>query len=470
MNIYKTWAKPGGRVGLLLATFLLAGFFSSAVATAAEVAAPRPTTPSASFPMGVDVNGLMTALAGPNGDQLADELVSLNAGWVRFEFRATDPNNLRWYDRAIGRLEIRGIHMMAVLVDPWYTCETDMSQNDPTTFVSWVREVYLKGCGGGAAGGVHQLGFDELTERYPFIQDWQIWNEPNVCGFLPSDLNACGYGLWRKDIPGGEKVGVRYGMQKFGALLATVYEERANKQVKIITGGILNAHNCAPQYDPVCNTPAHPGPENCYKLLPAENYACDGGVNLFINSDAVQRYKKDNNRLPFDVLGLHPYQPYAWANGYVPPADYIPRDIALNVRRFVDSSYPIWITEWGWDFATTANQPPTCRYPTYSSTQTGCEQNAAALLESLVSGLNARPDLNIAHIFWFNLQDQSDTLQAGLMDQTGRKRASWYSFQAASKNLGSLSQRDFQSEIIRTVLNQFTAGLKNLFERAVSQK
>ncbi len=448
-------------LGWLLATFCLAIFPLQETAAAASPI-------SATFPLGVDANGLMKQLAQPDGDKLADAIASSNSGWVRFEFRATDPTNLQWYDRAIARLQSRGLHLMAVLIDPWLSCHTDTRQRDPELFAQWVRQVYLKGCGENKPGSTHQLGFDELTARYPYIQHWQIWNEPNVCGFFPGDLDICGYGLWRKDGAGGERVGLRWGMQKFGTLLATVYADRANKQVKIISGGILNAYNCSAEYGPICGTEAHPGPENCYKLQPWENYGCDGGTNLLMNSDAVQRFKRNYNRLPFDVLGLHPYQHSAWANGYVPPSVYLPHDIALNVRRFVDSSYPIWITEWSFDLANNSNQPPACNYPTPSSTRQGCERNIAALLEDAINGLNARPDLKITNLFWFNMADQADSLQTGLIDQTGRQRPAFYSFQTAASRLGLTSQQSFQADIMTSLLKQSVGNLRKLGSRLIS--
>ncbi len=451
-------------IALLLATVSAGLLFPDGEV---EAAASRPAAPSANFPMGADISAIIPRLAEPGGKYLADDLATLNLGYVRFEFRATDPAYLRVYDRAIGQLESRGIRVMAVLIEPWDKCRYDMRQNDLSGFTGWVRETYLKGCG---SGSQHQLGFDELTARYPYIQHWQIWNEPNVCGYLPSDLDACGYGLWRRDISGGEKVGVRLGMQKFGVLLATVYANRINKQVKIVTGGILSAHNCSPEYG-LCGTEANPGPENCYELKPWENFSCDAGTNLLMNSDAVQGFKRQNNRLPFDILGLHPYQAFAWANGYVPPAVYVPRDIALNVRRFVDKSYPIWITEWGFNLVADLvfDKPPVCRYPTPATNKTGCEENMAALMESVVSGLNSRPELNIANLFWFNLMDDDPALQAGLIAQDGRKRAAWYSLQTIAKAQGQASQQKFRAEILQSIFDKMGSAFKSLINQPLEQ-
>lgn len=413
---------------------------------ASQAALPSQVNPpAANFQLGTDATVMLDKLAGPEGAAAAREIAGLGGGWIRLEFKATDPTNLKRYDRAIHWLQVYGVQVMAVLVDPFATCYADINERDPAIFAQWVREVYLKGCGQDTANSVHQLGFNELTVRYPYIQYWQLWNEPNVCGFLQSDLNACGYGLWRRDTAGGERVGVRYGMQKFGALLATVYAERTNKQVKIVSGGILSAYNCSPEYDTPCNTNDHPGPDNCYKLLPWENYGCDGGVNLLINSDAVQNFLKTYQRLPFDLLGLHPYQFAAWANGYVPPADYLTQDIQRNVRRFVGSATPILISEWGFDLATTTNQPASCRYPVAATTLQGCEQNISSLMTSMIEGINARPDLNITHVFWYNYADQSATIQAGLIDQNGRKRPAFYTFQVAASKLGLASQQNIRA-------------------------
>jgi hypothetical protein len=344
------------------------------------------------------------------------------------------------------------VRILAVLVDPFATCHSNIQERDPDVFARWVREVYLKGCGQNTSNSVHQLGFNELTERYPYIQHWQLWNEPNVCGFLQSDLDACGYGLWRRDVAGGERVGVRYGMQKFGALMATVYAERTNKLVKIVSGGILSAYNCSPEYETPCNTDEHNGPEDCYKLVPWENYGCDAGVNLLVNSEAVQRFKQANNRFPFDILGLHPYQFAAWANGYVPPAYYVTQDIQRNVRRFVDNSYPIWLTEWGFDLATTTNQPAACRFPAAATTEAGCEENIASLLDSIIAGINVRPNLNITNLFWYNYADQTANIQAGLLDRTGRKRASYFTFQAAAQSFGLVSQQKSRVETLGKII------------------
>lgn len=400
--------------------------------------------PAANFQMGTDATVMLDKLAGPEGAEAARQIAELGGGWTRLEFKATDPTNLKRYDRAVGWLQVYGVQIMAVLVDPFATCYADSNERDPAVFANWVREVYLKGCGKDSATSVHQLGFNELTARYPYIQYWQLWNEPNVCGFLHTDLNACGYGLWRRDTAGDERVGVRYGMQKFGTLLATVYAERTNKQVKIVSGGILSAYNCSPEYDTPCNTNDHPGPDDCYKLQPWENYGCDGGVNLFINSEAVQNFLKTYRRLPFDLLGLHPYQFAAWANGYVPPADYLTQDIQRNVRRFVGSATPILISEWGFDLATTTNQPAACQYPVAATTPEGCEANISALMTSMVEGLNAHGDLNISHFFWYNYADQTAAIEAGLIDMNGRKRSSYFTFQTAASKLGQASQAQYR--------------------------
>ncbi len=415
------------------------------------------TSVSAAFPMGADVTGQLDLLAGPQGSEAIKDLASLNVAWVRFEFKATDPTNLKLYDLAISRLHSQGLHVLAVLVDPWESCQLDTRLKDVPGFVQWVRQVFLAGCGNNTSGSVHQLGFDELTARYPFIQYWQIWNEPNVCGFLQTDLDDCGYGLWRRDEVGGERVNVRYGMQKFGALMATVYSERANKNVKLVTGGILNAYNCSNEFDPTCT---NPGLENCYKLLPWDKFGCDAGTNLFINSDAVQAFKQANNgQLPFDVLGLHPYEPAAWSNGYVPPALYVTQDIQRNVRRFVDSKYPIWITEWGFNLTGNPGQIAACKYPNPSTAVADCEENVATLLDSLVNGINVRRDLNINNAFWFNLADGDARLQAGLIDPAGRKRPVWYHFQAAARAYGQPSQQSFQKEYLKSLLNNTTVAV-----------
>lgn len=438
--------QRSSRVAWLLVVVWLAGFVVGLFAPNVPVAAAQRQRPGATFPMGADITTLMPQLAEPDGHKVADELVVLGASWVRFEFKATDPTNLQWQERAIKQLQSRGLRILAVLVDPFATCHSDSRERDPAVFAQWVRRVYLAGCGEDGPTSVHQLGFDELTLRFPFIQHWQLWNEPNVCGFLKSDPDNCGYGLWRRDIAGGERVGGRIGMQKFGALLATVYAERTNKSVKIVTGGILNAYNCSIEADPTCN----PGPADCYKLLPWDKFGCDAGTNLLINSAAVQRFKAENNRFPFDILGLHPYQQFAWANGYVPPAQYVAQDIAKNVRRFVDSSYPIWITEWGFDLASPLNQP--CRYPTPAVNQQGCEENVAALMESLVLGLNARPDLNVGNFFWFNLADPDERLQTGLLDHTNRKRPAWFSFQEMVERGGQTNRQIVREESLRALV------------------
>ena len=416
--------------------------------SAAQTATPSTNATNANFPMGVDITGQLDQIAGPDGVAAVQAIAALNVSLVRFEFKATDPTNLKRYDLVVNRLQEQGLQILAVLIAPWKGCELDTHQNDVGVFVKWVEQVYLNGCGSDGAESVHQLGFNELTARYPSIQFWQIWNEPNVCGFLQSDLDDCGYGLWRRDVVGGERVNVRYGMQKFGALLATVYAERANKTVKIITGGILDAYNCSVEYDPTCTKP---GLDNCYKLLPWDQYGCDAGTNLFINSDAVQNYQQAHNgQLPFDILGLHPYEPSAWANGYVPPALYVTQDIQRHVRKFVPSTYPIWITEWGFRLDGAIKDIRVCQFPVPSTTIAGCEANEANLLDSLVGGLNARTDLNISTAFWFNLSDGDTALEAGLIDPTGRKRPVWNHFQTDAAAAGQLSQQNYRQQYLQS--------------------
>ncbi len=401
--------------------------------------------------MGVDISGIVPRLAEPEGEGLADKLVELGVSWVRFEFFVTDPASLERYDRAIIRLRVRGLKIMPVLIDPFVTCRPDPREQDLAVFAQWVRQVYLKGCDEKGPGRVHRLGFDELTDRYPFITHWQLWNEPNVCGFMPTDPGLCGYGLWRKNGVGGERAGLRWGMQKFGTLLATVYAERRHKEVKLVTGGILNAYNCSEQYGS-CDTS---GPADCYALTPWEKYGCDAGVNLLVNAPPVQKFRRENGRWPFDILGLHPYQPAAWDRGYVPPSTYLTRDISRYVRRFVDASYPIWITEWSYDLASNTNQPPPCRYPVRATTPSGCEGNIAALLQDGLAGLNARPDLNVGAFFWFNFADVGPTLQTGLLDQNFRARPGWSIFQAAAQPLGMLSRQQAQFELLQRAVNRF---------------
>ena len=115
------------------------------------------------------------------------------------------------------------------------------------------------------------------------------------------------------------------------------------------------------------------------------------------------------------------------------------------MRRFVGSATPILISEWGFDLATTTNQPAACKYPVAATTSQGCEQNISSLMTSMIEGLNAHPDLNISHVFWYNYADQTATIQAGLIDQGGRKRSSYYTFQAAASRLGLASQQQIRA-------------------------
>jgi hypothetical protein len=141
----------------------------------------------------------------------------------------------------------------------------------------------------------------------------------------------------------------------------------------------------------------------------------------------------------------------------------VTQDIQRNVRRFVDNSYPIWLTEWGFDLATTTNQPAACRFPAAATTEAGCEENIASLLDSIIAGINVRPNLNITNLFWYNYADQTATIQAGLLDRTGRKRASYFTFQAAAQSFGLVSQQKSRVETLGKIIQLAARLLESKF-------
>src|SRR4051794_35549108 len=97
------------RYSLISTLLLLVFFFNSFSPALAEVPTQTKAVTSANFQMGTDATVMIEQLARPGGQQVARDIASLGGGWVRLEFQATDPTNLKRYDRAISRLQFAGV-------------------------------------------------------------------------------------------------------------------------------------------------------------------------------------------------------------------------------------------------------------------------------------------------------------------------------------------------------------------------
>lgn len=141
----------------------------------------------------------------------------------------------------------------------------------------------------------------ELAARYgDQIEAWEIWSEEDL-------------------------VPVRVEPAPFGELLIAAYDaiKAVDPDSIIMPGGLANA------------------------LPPSGTY-----FDQLFSSPAMQSYKATHGHFPLDAVAIHPYQ---WQSD---PDDYIPQQLAANIRPVLEShgigNIPIWFTEIGWNTDPTA--------------------------------------------------------------------------------------------------------------------
>ena len=133
-----------------------------------------------------------------------------------------------------------------------------------------------------------------VAARYPQVQYWEVWNEPNTTYF------------WR---PSPDPA-------RYVQLLKLSYSaiKAANPNAVVVLGGLS------------------PGAGN-------------GQVNTTLASSFLQSVYQDGGKSYFDAVGFHPYNDGAPPDSYL--ADYV-NSVHDVMTQNADGNKPVWITEIGW--------------------------------------------------------------------------------------------------------------------------
>ena len=189
----RRWSKFS--LGVLLSTlFLLAQPFTSAPAAAGEIAydqnffAPNLPTGAASQKFGIVTHPWWLNM---HLDTFISNFKTLKVGVVRIpvEWKTIEPKpgvyDWQLNDRLLTRLNNEGFEVVAELV----TIPVWASSN-PTTCAKTDVD-----CGFNPAYLSHMQAVGEaLARRYPFIRQWEFWNEPEQWPNAGRDI--CGFGKW----------------------------------------------------------------------------------------------------------------------------------------------------------------------------------------------------------------------------------------------------------------------------------
>lgn len=326
------------------------------------IAAPT----ASAAPRGLDLGFLDGTFSSPDPMQRAawfDDARSVGAGVVRIELswngaaptRPADAENpadaaYRWgvTDAAVQDATARGLRVLLSIngAPPW---AEGPRRPQSANFGTWKPNPQALGQFAGAA-----------ARRYPQVTRWQVWNEPNLIGYLAP--------LWTRK--GGHLVAE--GPRRYRQMLNAVYTgvKAVNPRNLVVTAGL------APYGDP-------PGGS---RIRPVTFW-----------TDVLKA------RTHFDVLAHHPYSvggPKQHAidsrDVSIPDLGRLTRVVKRALKRgtaLPRRPKPLWITEISWD----SNPPdpngvPAVRHARYL---------AGAFYELWKQGAAA--------VFWFQVRDQAAT-------------------------------------------------------------
>ena len=225
-----------------------------------------------------------------------------------------------------------------------------------------------------------------LAERYPSVERYSIWNEPNTNLFLSPQFDARG----RSVAP-----------RTYAALYRAAYEgiKEANSDALVAIGETGSHGRDAPSLGP--GQDRH-SPARFAELLAGED-------------------------LEFDAWAHHPY-PIApgvppdgagnWPNVMLPSLGRFARALETWFGR---DEIPLWITEFGYEVA------PAEPFGVSQDAQAERAERAIAL---------AAAEPSVEMFVWFTFADsEHNTWQSGLLDGSGKKRPAYERFAAAVRAL-----------------------------------
>lgn len=364
-------------VTLWIATLLLGGCFQRATPTAV----PATPSPTPSFSLLGDPDGLLPVPDAPFGVQVPDDVreqalayaTNLGARWARInlfwrevEPERTDPPTYRWEgtDRRLRRLAERGLRLIVTVRD------------NP----SWAADTL---CGPLHAAGLE--GFVRFmraaVQRYsasPYgVRHWELYNEPdNGDAKRLATLGGC----WG-----------RYGRQ-YAEMLRAVYPavKEADPQAQVLLGGIAY-----------------------------EDY--DGGPFV---ADFLDEVLDAGGGECFDLLSFHYYPAFAdvwnrYGNDLGGKAAYLRSELErFGLRK------PLVVTEVGQPTA----GPPGDEQP-YSD-----ERASRYVVQAMARGMVA----DLQTIIWYTLVDHpADPRQYGLLRSDGSPKPVYEAFQVLVRELGA---------------------------------
>jgi hypothetical protein len=299
-----------------------------------------------------------------NSTFVLDTLHNAWTPYIRIEFEEygasyTSPTV---YDKILSDARARGIKVLGVLTSN----STQDKTNAPWT-EAFIQNYY-------ADAKWHM-------SRYPYVTDWEIWNEPEHYGFGTSHLD--GYGL----------------------LLKRVFEwARADRQ---------------------------------NGTIPAATKICSAGlINQDVNvmrgiydSAPVNDFRRANGGdIPCDIFAYHPYgqglatgDPYStdfnWGNTFEQSFNQFQNFTTVNYQpsvKLVPDAKPVWFTEFGFDSAVVG------------------AENQRVYLEHMVVVMKKYP--RIQQAFLYNFHDDAQTY--GIFDANLNRKRSFWAYVAHVNNVG----------------------------------
>jgi hypothetical protein len=318
--------------------------------------------------------------------EVARKMRESGAKWVRLHFRLT-ARHRRWedplltaYEQAVRNLRRERLQILGLLsYESWNGSQADWICNSREVDGGSGDNPYLR--------DLIENAFRPLLARFPDVQHWEIWNEPNC---------------WTVNPPGDrDRLPGQYYIypSNFAFLLRRAYEEarRRSDRITIISGGLLGADFTGnPEIDaaiPYLRSTVQMGRE-------------------FAGWDAV---KSRFGTFPVDHWGLHLYI----GGGSRINADYLQkfyRAFAQSVDALEGkaSRKQVWLTEIGW-----ATPPKGLS-----------EADQAENVTTLFAALKGQP--RVGPVFWFKLYDvPAADLYYGLFRADGTPKPAWETFRKA---------------------------------------
>ncbi len=203
----------------------------------------------------------------------------------------------------------------------------------------------------------------ETLDRYRnTIHALEILNEPNRNFHIALES-------------GGQRKSVK--TANYGELIRRSFEAAGQiaPEVQIVVGGMV--------YDTEENT-LPPGKPQSYDL---------DWLEAVYGSKAVQQYRAQHGRYPFDAVGVHPY--YLDPNQII---DYLQQIRDMQIR-FEDRTGRLWITEIGYPA-----DPPNVTPDSSLVAPTNAERDQADFMSALFTTVRQKSPF-VENIFWFKYED-----------------------------------------------------------------